>query len=613
MSWYSSQRSQQSDELFELFDAYTKGELAAEGIARLNGILANDAAARRQFVGLAHVEALAEQFESHEFAEATIDAMIAAHEPSVISGQRSVTEEIGRDSTTHRSPLTTHPSHPSRSRRNFAIGIVAGFVAVAAMVGWMAVTYLPNVANNDKSASDLDAKPTFIARFTRGHEDEWLDGTKPPANDPRLDPGARLAIASGIIEITYNTGAKVLIEGPAEFYVGGTEAEGTKAQGARDEGGRMKDEESGANVHPSSFILHPSNSGFLKSGRLVARVSDQRAHGFTIQTPSATLTDLGTEFAVIVSDAGKTAVEVFEGRVELASVDGEGLATSRKLLTAGEAMEVEASGEIATRDSFARQVVRSDEFAKLTAPKVELLGLYTFEGDANDQSDHENHATKVSNVKFVDGYEGRAAQFAGRVDSYIDLPIDVAVDTEPVITWGAWVRPTAFKGKGCEVLSTDDNGYDRVLTIDTREGQTPTGEHRFALFTGNGVLPSSADAAKLREWTFVAGIYDQRSRAAAIFVEDREQARLVVDFRRDTNMEDSLRFIRVGMHAGGVEEPFAGEIDNVFVLRGACDEQQLERIRKLGAAGIRDVAGLVGSEDFGATVQSTAIREERAN
>ena len=59
-----------------------------------------------------------------------------------------------------------------------------------------------------------------IAKLTNWHDAVWLEGTRPPKRYPQLKLGKRLAIESGLIEITYNTGARVVIEGPAEFFVG---------------------------------------------------------------------------------------------------------------------------------------------------------------------------------------------------------------------------------------------------------------------------------------------------------------------------------------------------------------------------------------------------------
>ena len=117
----------------------------------------------------------------------------------------------------------------------------------------------------------------------------------------------RFALRSGLLEITYETGAKVILQGPVTYEV-----------------------ESAA-------------GGYLSIGKLTARL-DERAkqqaanlksspsttHSplFTIKTPTAVITDLGTEFGVRVDELGGTESEVFVGRVSIVSLGDS--ATDRK-------------------------------------------------------------------------------------------------------------------------------------------------------------------------------------------------------------------------------------------------------------------------------------------
>ena len=153
-------------------------------------------------------------------------------------------------------------------------------------------------------------------------------GSKPQAPRPKtpVSLGDRFALTSGLMEITYDTGAKVILQGPVTYDVesaaGGYLSVG-KLTGKldKDVGGRGTGDES--SLHPSSFILHP----------------------FVIRTPTATLTDLGTEFGVEVSKEGYTTSHVFRGlvRLQVASADGktEGIT---KVLHENESARVENRG-----------------------------------------------------------------------------------------------------------------------------------------------------------------------------------------------------------------------------------------------------------------------------
>ena len=99
--------------------------------------------------------------------------------------------------------------------------------------------------------------------------------------------GDTFALASGLMEITYDTGAKVILQGPATYSVetnGGYLSLG-KLTGKLEKGGEGRGTGGESSVHPSSFILHP----FSNPQSLIP-------NPFVVRTPVATVTDLGTEF-----------------------------------------------------------------------------------------------------------------------------------------------------------------------------------------------------------------------------------------------------------------------------------------------------------------------------
>ena len=96
-----------------------------------------------------------------------------------------------------------------------------------------------------------------------------------------LSLGRELRIESGLVEITYGTGATVLLQGPVAYEV------------------------------------ESANCGFLSLGKLTGKVEARQAKGFVVRTPTATVTDLGTEFGVEVDEQGTTLSHVFRGSVKL--------------------------------------------------------------------------------------------------------------------------------------------------------------------------------------------------------------------------------------------------------------------------------------------------------
>jgi len=126
---------------------------------------------------------------------------------------------------------------------------------------------------------ELLSKPAPFATLVAANGCEWTGSTLPTLAGSRLSRGS-LRLKQGRAQVGFDNGAQVFLEGPAVFY------------------------------------LHASDRAHLESGRLMAHVP-QQAIGFTIETQTADIVDLGTEFGVEVSPAGATEVQVLEGEVEL--------------------------------------------------------------------------------------------------------------------------------------------------------------------------------------------------------------------------------------------------------------------------------------------------------
>ncbi len=188
-----------------------------------------------------------------------------------------------------------------------------------------------------------------IARLTRSVNALWEEKTSPAPRAP-LAAGQKLTLARGLVEIVFNTGATVVLEGPAELEVG-TKGAGVSDQGSEDIG---------------------DNACSLAIGKLFARVPP-KAHGFTVHTPSMKIVDLGTEFGVEVKlEAGtrnvergtkqsdprstfrvphssSTQVQVFQGEVAIGpAADAMAQAPAEKpamILRAGEGATTDADGQ----------------------------------------------------------------------------------------------------------------------------------------------------------------------------------------------------------------------------------------------------------------------------
>ena len=117
----------------------------------------------------------------------------------------------------------------------------------------------------------LDAAGTAASRSDGG--EYWANGTE-------FTVGQRVKLVAGLAEITFRSGAKLVLTGPTEFSV------------------------------------RSASEAHLRVGKLTAKVP-HTARGFTVGTPSGNVVDLGTEFGVEVTPDKKLDVQVFVGEVKV--------------------------------------------------------------------------------------------------------------------------------------------------------------------------------------------------------------------------------------------------------------------------------------------------------
>jgi len=160
---------------------------------------------------------------------------------------------------------------------------IASAAALGAAAWWAVEIARPLLA----AAVPADTASRHVAVITSLEQPVWRG---PAFALGQSLPACRLAIDSGSVEITFASGARVLLRGPAEFGV-----------------------------------LSPLRGELLR-GDLAARVPPG-AEGFVVDTPSVEVVDLGTAFGVRVGDDGTADVRVFEGvveaRAETPALDGQ--------------------------------------------------------------------------------------------------------------------------------------------------------------------------------------------------------------------------------------------------------------------------------------------------
>ena len=531
------------EEMRDLIWAVESGDATAAQIARLNELVANNLTARRCYIETTQVMAKL-QWDTRSLPNlaqlATVPTVARSSDEGVLTGpwwQKFNT------------PLAASLSIATL----FMLCLILSLGLIRAQLG------------NQNPVGVEPASSDWVARLTATNNCLWseLDDegnsvvTKElpgvAAHGGRdLKAGRLLSLVSGRAEFLFDSGARVILEGPAELR------------------------------------LLNNNGAALSTGRLVAKVPPA-AVGFTIDAPNTRSIDLGTEFGVEVKPLAYTEVHVLDGRVETRVLDNRGKETRSLMLSKNDAVRVAVSAN--TKPIVTTMASAPNQFARTVGEEAgfSLVGFYPMDGDANDASGNKRHATDVQGISFVDGVDGQAAKFSGKTDSFIDLPINASVESMPQLTWGCWVRVDSLQPGGNELISTDDGNFDRTLTIDPRGAATEV--HRFAALVGsNEVLASKGPRPKLGEWTFVACVYDNDKQTARLYVEDhlaREgRGGLVVTTSHLVSFGDCVQYVRLGMHADTDIEQLDGALDNVFLFSTALTFDQLEAIRAGGATAL---------------------------
>jgi hypothetical protein len=159
-----------------------------------------------------------------------------------------------------------------------ALATAVIMIVVIAGVGPLAPSKPPTLARPPRAAGAIAEVAAVELPAWMPDANRWLlwDG---------LLPGAVLELQSGRIELAFDGGTQLVLEGPASFVVDG----------------------------PKVVSLRRGKATVTVRG---AGAADGRSR-FTVQTPSATVTDIGTSFGVLVDKAGETSVTVFDGLVDL--------------------------------------------------------------------------------------------------------------------------------------------------------------------------------------------------------------------------------------------------------------------------------------------------------
>jgi hypothetical protein len=277
-------------ELCDLLGRLRDGQLDDPDLARLDKLVAGDATARRLYL---------------DYIDLCVSLHWAREQGQGIGSQSAVGEEPESTAPPIILDLSPPPERSFAARlftpgeALFSYTLSAVILGVALLIGWAwRVSYRQDAATDQAQAVP---QPPSVGRITDLVDCRW-DG---PGNGTfaraPITLGRTYRLVSGLMEIAYDSGDKVILQGPAIFQV------------------------------------DSANGGYLSLGKLTARVASRESRVrsgddsqlstldsrlFSVRTPTAVVTDLGTEFGVEVDKSGITKSHVFQGKVSVRSAVG---------------------------------------------------------------------------------------------------------------------------------------------------------------------------------------------------------------------------------------------------------------------------------------------------
>jgi len=220
---------------------------------------------------------------------------------SVISIQLSTSAEGDSSNLTLRPSRKSWLNRASRRPVRPSLGVAAVvMVALLVTMGTTSVSkWIAGKSDKQQTAPDKDedtAPVESVARLVDATGAKWQGSVDNPLSGKgqqiktgmRLYRGQKLNLTAGMAEFKFFHGAEVVLQAPAVLEVIG------KKQCS------------------------------LVYGKLTARVEQKGSKGFIVDTPKATVEDLGTEFTVYVNATGDALLGVSQGHVSLTPKDVEG-------------------------------------------------------------------------------------------------------------------------------------------------------------------------------------------------------------------------------------------------------------------------------------------------
>ncbi|WP_010583250.1 LamG-like jellyroll fold domain-containing protein [Schlesneria paludicola] len=555
----------------ELIARFLEGLASAEDSAELERLILEDVSVANDFAKATRFDSmLLELFGNDRTARETREVLEGANE--IIVGAISDMEISSPPAGRRPSQTAVLNVHKRPSDRTKVVGVVMIGLFLSAMIG-LAINsprernrpdaIVDAVKSNDDQSliSVADAQSNGVpvavitqmvgARFSRV-------GFSPAVGDQFRTGGYRLT--SGIVELTFAHSPEVILEAPCEFDLKGREL----------------------------LLLH--------RGKMSAKVP-KGAGEFTVETPSATVVDQGTEFAVQVDEKDDSEVHVFDGMVSVLPRSGTllnpAILRGRSASAIGKKSPTPCGIDV-DGDRFLRTLSEPESrYAQLVLEWHPVL-YYRMLAAGSGIHDSGPLAIEASIVRggsegtpWTVGRIGSALQFGGPSVKDYAVVSDYPKTADDTLTVTAWVfaksRPRSatiaknWSGEDhgqfhfglhhdygqLEILITEHDGH----VVSLRDKQPlPIGRWQHVAFVADGVmlrLYRNGNEVGAVPYTGIGG--DPTLKAMGIGVQ----------LNREGNQPDILRF---NDDDPGISDYWHGRLDELAIFNHALDREQIKQL-----------------------------------
>jgi len=522
------------DELYELLAALADDALTDEQAERLTALLRDDPAARQ-----AYYDHLALDAHLHWELRGKGEQPIALSPPEAKAAHAAHTAHAASDSVR----LDRRRADGDRGHAGYYRYAAAAALLIVAGVT-TALLWTDAGPNTETTVAQQPVEDRPVALIADAHDARWSANTGHDLLDIGADvtPG-RLQLDAGSIELVTRSTVAITLLGPADLE------------------------------------LVDANRCRLHRGRIVATVPGA-AHGFTVETPTHEVVDLGTRFGVSVDDDRRTEVHVFEGRVRFAGAGDERIVEAGQAVRGSIDLRAEptaAQPERAFVDGarLNRRALSTTAASTAAVRRDSPAAYWRFpQSDGPDEAATAPGVVERRAVRLIGdaAIEDGALTFGERGDGLLTVTDSLPELLSGDYTIELWLRPARPTGSVL-ALSIGEKHAAMIALSRDRPGLVRF-LHRLPPGITGGREVFSPRPLRLDRWHHVVAV--RRGRDLMLYVDGEPVASA-------SGVEGSLRqpvTVHMGQRlpeSGRDRRPFIGRIDEVALYRRALTDEEVAR------------------------------------